>query len=145
MFWRKLWGTCMSSNGRSRGASVAERSNVVSRKTSVRVIFGVWTSLPHVEIGLDAWGNLYFEASARRSAHAPPFTIKILQLALLRKSGCRLMAGQTSKSSQLCFLRSKLLYRETLLLLLPTLVQLEFFCQSDGMEKGFECCSAAQT
>lgn len=84
---------------------------VLHVKLHCELYFGVWSwlgaSLPHVGIGLDARGFLYFEASARRSAHAPPFTIKLLQLALLQSSGCHLIAGRTRKSSQLCFLRSK--------------------------------------
>lgn len=41
MFWRNLWGTCMSSSGVSREGSVAARSNCVARKASSRVIFSV--------------------------------------------------------------------------------------------------------
>lgn len=91
---------------------------VLHVKPHCKLYFGVWsrlgTSLPHVEIGLDAREFLYIEATARRSAHAPPFTIKPLQLALLRKSCCRLTAGQTSRSFHLCFLGSKFLYRGSL-------------------------------
>lgn len=108
IFWLKLSG--LSRSGCSRGAYVAARSYGVARKTHCKLYFGVWSwlesSLPHVEIGLDARGFLYFEASARRSAHALSFTIKLFQLALLRKCGYLLLAGQTSMSCHLSLMLS---------------------------------------
>lgn len=108
-------------------------------KFHCKLYFGVssWlgTSLLHVEIGLDARGFLYFEASARSSAHALPFAMKLLPIALLQKSGCLWLAGQISRSSHLCFLGSKFLYRESRCFQLP--FQLELYCQSDGTGEGF--------